>query len=135
MTIDIHAYLTNPVSSNSIPLNSLERGQKRMEKMRMRGVIVFFLVSLVIVQSTTAFDLGCYKDCLIPCLSHGVEGLIVCFITCKKKCSGGILSAPDNSNQQYCLLGCAATSCPQLNNNQAMITGSTLLLPFLKFFN
>ena len=101
-----------------------------MEKMRMRGgVIVFLLVSTIILQSTTAFDLGCYKDCLIPCLSHGMEGLIVCFITCKKQCSGSLLGAHDNSNQQYCLLGCAATSCPHLNNNQGKIIGSTLLLP------
>ena len=106
-----------------------------MEKMRMRGVIVFLLVSTVILQSTTAFDLGCYKDCLIPCLSHGMEGLIVCFITCKKKCSGSMLGAHDTSNQQYCLLGCAATLCPHLNNNQEKIIGSTLLLPFLKFVN
>ena len=106
-----------------------------MEKTGMRGVIVFLLVSTVIVQSTIAFDLGCYKDCLIPCLSHGMEGLIICFIKCKKQCSGSLLDVHENSTQQYCLLGCAATSCPQLNNNQAMTIGSTLFLPFLKFFN
>ena len=102
-----------------------------MTGVRLRGgVILCLLVSTLILQSATAFDFGCYKDCLIPCLTHGIEGLIVCFITCTKKCNGSLLGVHDNSNQQYCLLGCAAASCPHLNNDQGKTAGLTLLLPF-----
>lgn len=104
----------NFIQQNKFPCNLtsifIERGKERMKGVTMRALILVCLVSTIVVQSTTALNLGCVAPCMFHCLKSG-NSYIGCIIQCTESCHHHKDGIDPN---QYCLIGCGISLCNHL---------------------